>query len=468
MQKQSELPEGWVSAKFEEFTQNLDGKRIPLKSSDRKNRQGQYPYYGASGIIDYIDDYIFDGKFLLISEDGANLVARNTPIAFIANGQFWVNNHAHIVKTYCNIPLEYLSFFFSGVDLFPFITGSAQPKLTKSNLSNIEISLPPLAEQHRIVSAIEALFARLDAANERLDRVPDILKKFRQSVLAAAYEGRLTEGWRGKNPIFPNGQLDEIPSIENRSSYTFEAHEFPKSWIWTDVGKTTSQVQYGTSIKADADEKNGILILRMGNIQDGILDLSDLKYVSKNNEDISSFYVHQGDILFNRTNSPELVGKCAIVDDDIKAIFASYLIRIKCYSDILLSNYLCWWIMSPFGRQWARFVRTDGVSQSNINATKLKSLQIPLPPLLEQHEIVRRVDALFALADSIEAKVAAARERTEKLRQSILAKAFSGALVETEAELARQESRDYEPAEVLLERIKSEQGKSGKKGKAAK
>ena len=111
MQQKNELPEGWISTKFEEITQNFDGKRIPLKSSDRKKRQGYYPYYGASGVIDYIDDYIFDGEFLLISEDGANLVARNTPIAFTAKGQFWVNNHAHIVKTHCNIPLKYLRLF---------------------------------------------------------------------------------------------------------------------------------------------------------------------------------------------------------------------------------------------------------------------------------------------------------------------------------------------------------------------
>ena len=107
-------------------------------------------------------------------------------------------------------------------------------------------------------------------------------------------------------------------------------------------------------------------------------------------------------------------------------------------------------------------------AQKNINISILNDVAIPLPPLPEQHEIVRRVDALFALADSIEAKVAAARARTEKLRQSILAKAFSGELVETEAELARREGRDYEPTDVLLERIRAEQVVSGKKGKAAK
>jgi type I restriction enzyme S subunit len=199
----------------------------------------------------------------------------------------------------------------------------------------------------------------------------------------------------------------------------------------------------------------------MGNIQNGKLDCTNLKYVPYDSEHFSSYYVQLGDILFNRTNSPELVGKCAVIDDDINAIFASYLIRIKCRSDIVLSNYLSWWINSPSGRLWARFTRTDGVSQSNINASKLKSLLVPLPPIQEQHEIVHRIDALFAYADAVEAKVAAAREKTEKLRQSILAKAFSGELVPTEAELARREGRDYEPAEVLLERI-NEGGKAGK------
>jgi len=192
-QVNSMIPNSWKYVTFTSIIENFDGKRIPLKSEDRKKRQGDYPYYGASGIIDYIDDYIFDGNFLLISEDGANLLARNTPIAFIAKGQFWVNNHAHIVQTRFNIPLEYLKIFFNGFDLQYYITGSAQPKLTQSNLNKIQIPLPPLPEQQEIVRRVDALFAFADSIEAKVTAAREKTEKLRQSILAKAFSGQLVE-----------------------------------------------------------------------------------------------------------------------------------------------------------------------------------------------------------------------------------------------------------------------------------
>ena len=131
-----ELPNNWCSVTLEEITENLDGKRIPVSQSERSSRKGSYPYYGASGIIDTIDGYLFDGTYLLIAEDGANLISRSTPIAFEATGKFWVNNHAHIIKTIKEIiPLSYLCKYINSIDVSPFVSGSAQPKLNQKNLS---------------------------------------------------------------------------------------------------------------------------------------------------------------------------------------------------------------------------------------------------------------------------------------------------------------------------------------------
>ena len=137
-------PKGWDVKPFNTVCSNYDSKRIPLKMSDRSKRTGPYPYYGASGIIDSIDEYIFDGEYLLVGEDGANLVARSTPIAFLATGQFWVNNHAHVLGSNGKATLQFLEKFFSFIDLKPFISGSAQPKLTRSKLDNIPVPLPPM------------------------------------------------------------------------------------------------------------------------------------------------------------------------------------------------------------------------------------------------------------------------------------------------------------------------------------
>ena len=192
----------------------------------------------------------------------------------------------------------------------------------------------------------------------------------------------------------------------------------------------------------------------MGNIQNGQIDWSDLAYTS-DPEEIEQYALQTDTVLFNRTNSPELVGKTAIYRGERPAMFAGYLIRIVNEPE-LDAKYLNFCLNTNYAREFCSRVKTDGVSQSNINAQKLGRFEVPFCALLEQHEIVRRVEALFKLADLIKKRVESATKRADKLTQAILAKAFRGELVPTEAELARREGRDYEPASALLERIRSD------------
>jgi len=165
-------PKGWKACPFGELAENQDSQRIPVKSSDRDGRQGKYPYYGASGIIDWVDDFIYDGDRLLIGEDGANLVARATPIAYMARGQYWVNNHAHVIAFNGHANLRFLEYSLEQMDLKPYITGSAQPKLNRSNLDRIQIPSPPLALQHSFaarIESVELLKSHHTAALQELD-----------------------------------------------------------------------------------------------------------------------------------------------------------------------------------------------------------------------------------------------------------------------------------------------------------
>lgn len=159
--------------KFSEITINYDSKRVPLSAKQRESRKGQYPYYGAQGIIDYIDDYIFDGKYLLIAEDGENLRSKKQKVAQLAVGRYWVNNHAHIVQTNEKCLLEYLYYLFNVTDISGYITGSAQPKLSQANLNAIEFELPPVQEQAKVVSILSALDDKIELnqkINENLER----------------------------------------------------------------------------------------------------------------------------------------------------------------------------------------------------------------------------------------------------------------------------------------------------------
>ena len=183
----ADLPSGWEWKTLDEFSTNLDAKRKPVTKKNRVN--GNYPYYGASGIVDYVDSYIYDGKYLLISEDGANLVARSTPIAFIAEGKFWVNNHAHIIETANEATLQYLVYFFENLDLSPYVKGMAQPKLSQDSLYKIQIPLPPLSVQKEIVARLDKLsenVKRLEANYKQIIANCDELKK---SILKKTFEG---------------------------------------------------------------------------------------------------------------------------------------------------------------------------------------------------------------------------------------------------------------------------------------
>jgi len=182
---------GWVETTLDKLATNLDSRRIPITKSARKS--GEYPYYGASGIVDYVDHYIFEGNTLLVSEDGANLLMRSTPIAFSVTGKYWVNNHAHILK-FENMPTQrFVEFYLESIKLDEYITGAAQPKLNQSALNSIPIPIPKNIEaQAKIVESIESLqkeTGRLASIYERKLAALDQLKK---SLLFQAFSGALT------------------------------------------------------------------------------------------------------------------------------------------------------------------------------------------------------------------------------------------------------------------------------------
>lgn len=183
--------ESWEEKKLSEITENQDSKRIPLSKSQRDNMNRIYDYYGASGIIDKVDDYIFEGKKLLIGEDGANLVTRSKDIAFIADGKYWVNNHAHILDVKDTVLLMYLCHYINNMDLIPYVTGSAQPKLTQAKMNNIKIFLPTLSEQHEIVRLIDDLLARERAAQQATEQALVSIDLMKKSILARALRGEL-------------------------------------------------------------------------------------------------------------------------------------------------------------------------------------------------------------------------------------------------------------------------------------
>lgn len=320
--------------------------------------------------------------------------------------------------------------------------GNAQLNLGTEFVKTVNIKLPPLNEQKRIVEKLDKMMRIVDNVNARLDKIPTALKRARQSILNQAITGELTKDWREKNlDIIPasimieqfkqllleSSSKNERDNINNIFSYkeNYFSFDIPHTWTFSILEKLCKSFKYGTSTKS---ESSGLVpVLRMGNIQKGEIDWNDLVYTSDSKE-IEKYKLEKNDVLFNRTNSPELVGKTAIYRGERAAIYAGYLIKIENYK-ILNSEYLNYALNSTFAKEWKLDVKTDGVSQSNINAQKLAKFEVPLPPLEEQAEIVRRVKLAFEKLDKIELRYQKAKEYSDKLTQSILNKAFRGELV---------------------------------------
>ncbi|MDV3002826.1 MAG: hypothetical protein N5P05_004481 (plasmid) [Chroococcopsis gigantea SAG 12.99] len=249
------------------------------------------------------------------------------------------------------------------------------------------------------------------------------------------------------NQTHSQNQLNKLVDIYSYQEFS-DNNYLPNSWQYVRLDKLCKSFEYGSSLKSSKEGK--VAVLRMGNLQNGKIDWSDLVYTS-NEEEIIKYKLSPLTVLFNRTNSPELVGKTSIYCGERPAIFAGYLIRINNLSE-LNPEYLNYGLNTQLAKVYCSQVKTDGVNQSNINAQKLSKFEIPFCSSEEQQEVVRRINNLFKLADSIEQHYQQASDQLENLNQSILAKAFRG-------ELVPQDPND-EPASVLLERIKAEKAKA--------
>ena len=198
----------WKTYKLRDVVNILDYKRIPLSSRQREQRRGKYPYYGAQGIIDYIDDYIFDGTYLLVAEDGENLRSKKQHIAQLVSGKYWVNNHAHILESNGLCDIRYICYLLNVFDISGYITGSAQPKLNQANLLAIEISLPPLAEQKRIADILSAIDDKIELnrrINANLEQQAQALYKS-WFVDFEPFGGKMPKDWK-------EGRLEDIGEV---------------------------------------------------------------------------------------------------------------------------------------------------------------------------------------------------------------------------------------------------------------
>ena len=224
------IPTGWVWTTIGELLINRDGERKPVSLDIRNKQQDKkYNYYGAAGVIDLVDSYLFDDKLLLIGEDGANLLSRSKNNAIIAEGRFWVNNHAHVLDSTNKAILDYVAFVINTMALDDYITGSAQPKLSQDNLNKIPIALPPLNEQQRIIAMIETWHSQIDIIDAEKSSLNVTIQNAKFKILDLALSGKLTSD-TSHYPQLPDGweykQLDEVLDYEQPQKYIVESTDY--------------------------------------------------------------------------------------------------------------------------------------------------------------------------------------------------------------------------------------------------
>jgi type I restriction enzyme S subunit len=361
------------------------------------------------------------------------------------------------------------------------------------------VKLPPIFEQNRIVEKLHPILIKIEATRKRLAKVPGILKRFRQSVLSAACSGRLTADWREKQKdlepassvlerilrerrleweknqiaefrargINPKNQNWKARYKEQISSNSENLPELPETWGWATIDQLAAAEAnaitdgpFGSNLKTSHYTSSGPRVIRLQNIGEGVFINESAHISAEHYEALAKHCVNAGDLVVAALGA-KLPRACIIPAFVGPAIVKADCIRFKPDQGLSIAHYLNYALNEESGRHRTASV-VHGVARPRLNLAEIKAIAVPLPPLAEQHEIVRRVEALFGLADAIEGKVVAATARADRLTQAVLAKAFRGELVPTEAELARREGREYEPATVLLERIREDKARLAK------
>ena len=477
----NELPLGWGVASLAEILKSLEsGKRpkggargieygIPSIGGEHLTKNGGFIFdkirYVPSDFASKMTKGIISIGSILVVKDGAtsgktSLVNDDFPFELAV-----VNEHVFVCNVTDLLNKKYVFYYLWSADgnrqILEDFRGAAQGGISTSFANIVKLSIPPINEQNRIVERLEELFSEIDAGVKALKTAQEQLKVYRQAVLREAFEGKLTAEWRACQ-INLSSVADLVKLIESerekaehisgkKSRDVGELDEdrlrslsrLPCNWVWIKLGKIVTKVEYGTSEKSK--KIGGVPVVRMGNIQRSKISWEDLAYTD-NIADIEKYKLEYDDILFNRTNSPELVGKTAIYKGERPSIFAGYLIRLNQVRTIVNGDYLNYYLNSITARKYGNEVKTDGVNQSNINGDKLINYPFPYCSIIEQQQIVQEIETRLSICDNFEETIEQSLAKAEVLRQSILQRAFAGQLVS-------QDPND-EPACKLLERIR--------------
>jgi type I restriction enzyme, S subunit len=465
-----ELPKNWLWARLNDVGVIASGGTPSTKDAD--NFDGEIPWITPADLSGFSGKYINRGKrnisekglrssSAVLLPSGSVIFSSRAPIGYaaIAANRLSTNQGFKNLIPHEGIFKDYVFHYLKGNKRLAekFASGTTFLEVSGSRFAQIPIPIPPLSEQHRIVAKIEELFSDLDAGVEALKKAKAQLKLYRQAVLKAAFEGRLTTAWREAN----EGELEpanvllerikkQIKDIEINKGKDLQQidesvlSELPERWAWTRIGEISDKIHYGYT-ESSTIEKIGPKFLRITDIQDNSVNWDLVPHCPIKDNEKHKYLLREGDLVFARTGAT--VGKSYLISGNIpEAVFASYLIRII-LNALINKNYVYYYFQSL--SYWEQIHEKKlGIGQPNVNGQILAQIIMPLPPIPEQEKITQEIERCFSLADAVDKALNDGLIQSDRLRQSILKKAFAG-------ELVPQDPED-EPAAELLERIKKE------------
>ena len=471
MTTEQQLPKGWKKTTLGEICEIFDSKRVPLNREQREQRINNkktdelFPYYGATGEVGKIDDYIFDGEFVLLGEDAAPFFEPNKDVAYCVKGRFWVNNHAHILSSSVLENL-YICHYLNQFNFSGYVSGTTRLKLSQGSMKRIPIIYPTSKEtQQAIVNKIESLFDEIDEGIGRLKTAAQQIQQYRQSLLKNAFNGELTKEWRSKHAdALPseNELLAQIQTIREQhhaqqlanwqtavsqweqngkegkkpskpkaltQAVKFEENvaDLPSGWGVVKFENICDLVRNGISTKPEGE--SGTKIFRISAVRAFQLNLDDYRFI--NSDDVGDFVLNNGDLLFTRYNGTRnFVGVCAEFKSNEIYVYPDKLIRAVVNSTEINNTFLMYGFNTSISREFIESRIRTTAGQSGISGSDIKAIPVIICSLTEQTQIVAILESKLTACDQLAAELAKQLKQAKLLKQAVLKAAFQGELSE--------------------------------------
>lgn len=395
------VPENWCWTYLTKGTAEcLDSFRKPINASERANREGNIPYYGATGQVGWIDDFLTNEQLVLVGEDGAPFLDLIKDKAYIIEGKAWVNNHAHILRSrFGTVGNLFLMHYLNIFNYHDFVNGTTRLKLTQGSMDTMPVPVPPLSEQLRIVDRIESLFAKLDEAKQRAQNMLDSFETRRAAILHKAFTGELTTQWRKEHGVGMEGW--------DRLQWGSFIVSIEAGKNWSAEGRPPRNDEFG--------------IVKVSAVTWGEFNEVESKTCTVEEQWNENIQIHEGDFLFSRANTLQLVGNCVIVKSISRRLMLSdKILRFK-FAKRVIPDYVLYFTKSNLYRnQIEQLASGNQDGMRNVSQKNMRLVEFPIPKLEEQKEIVRILSKLLAKEQQAKEAAEGVLEQIGLIKKAIL------------------------------------------------